>query len=477
MSDFTIKTYRDSYLYNTKLHKIDSDKNRNDKTIMDFIMNSTRIDKSSSSFAGIIEDIKRQQTSTVVYDILLMDKVQLCINNYELPRAFKVFDAKDVKGGTGNTVFIDCTGLIEYRNGFYVCKKVDVLVTYLYNALIYILYRYSNHKFMNNSDVILSSTSCYVSLFTFILDYLRIIGYAENKSKISYLIGLFYLHNMMGKELDTYTKNIAARIAGVEMRSIQAYELLIEDGMFDNINTFVESLAKTFRLKGFNLEVFIGKWIYLLGTGTQYASELFSSFGVLLTSAYAGAYIVQQKQIERNCAADLVKFNNAIKTLGVQVFRSSFREAYDVHDKATMEFAEEMKLKETTVAPKCNKDTFKSIEEATNFSVALKDFYKKSHQDKKLPAAVVKVLTTGVSVLESYMENAETSYEEGALCASCKELKRSFKDNDQINKIINLLNDKIMLCQEAVRSEDKSAEDKSRAARCLSELREVKNLV
>ena len=47
--------------------------------------------------------------SSVLYTVLLLDNVQICINKSELPRAFKVFEAKDVLNGKKSTVFIDCT--------------------------------------------------------------------------------------------------------------------------------------------------------------------------------------------------------------------------------------------------------------------------------------------------------------------------------------------------------------------------------
>ena len=93
---------------------------------MDFIIKAHRVeDKKSDAFRGIVEEVKRQQTNSILYTVLMMDSVKICINQYEMPRAFKVFDAKDPSNGRQPAVFIDATGIIEFKNGYYVCKKID----------------------------------------------------------------------------------------------------------------------------------------------------------------------------------------------------------------------------------------------------------------------------------------------------------------------------------------------------------------
>ncbi|MBR6289443.1 MAG: hypothetical protein IKR19_08910 [Acholeplasmatales bacterium] len=471
MSNSTMKTYKDSYLYKTKLRQNQNDENRNNKAIADFIMNSNRIDKNSEAFTGIVEQIKRQQSSKVVYAILNRPDVHLCINNYELPQAFKVFDAKDGKNGKANAIFIDCTGLVEYKNGYFSCRNIGVLITYLYDAMVYLLYRYANYKLMNHSEITISSTACYVSLFTYVIDYLRIIGYAENKVKISYLVGLFYLNNLMGKDLDNYTKNIAAKVSGLELRSISAYDLYLEEGIFSDINTFINYITKTFNLKGFNLEVFISRWMYIFGRGTQYATELFTSSAVLLCNAYAGTYVVQHKQIDKACGLNMIKFNNAIRGLGDSNLAAYMESVTDYKDKSTVAFAES--FKETL--PKCNKAVFSSIDESVKLADAYKKFQDNPLLKKVVPKAVVKFFTTGMNVLEAYVNDGSNSYEEGALCA-CKELLKVISANPQLNnEIHNNINIKMAFCKDKSSNVNLEQADRQRASRCLVELMELKN--
>lgn len=477
MSDFTIlKTYKDSYLYRNKLRNMDSDENKNNKTIMDYITNAYRIDKNSEAFAGIIEDIKRQQTSTVVYQILQRSNVVLSIGKFELPRSFKVIEVKDPKANRRPTVFIDCTGLIEYKNGFFICKKIDVLIAYLYNAMIYILYREASVKMFNNTELVISATTCYVSLFTYIIDYLRIIGYAENKSKISYLIGLFFLHNVIGRDIDQYSKNIAAKVAGVEIKLTSAYDFYLNDQMFLNINEFINELAKTFRLKGFNLQVFMGRWINLIGIGTQYAVELFTNFGMLLTSAYSGAYIVNQRQIERSCGLNLIKFNNAVKQVASTTIEPMFKESIEYHEKFSLDNAKAINARNES-APTCKKADFVSTEEATKAVASIVDYYDETKQPQKLPGSVLKIFTNGCDVLESYIMWDSDNYEEGAIlaCTGCKDLKKILNGSPEYAKVLRLLDDKIRLCQEIMVDDQLDKEAKSRATSCIIELRNAKN--
>lgn len=470
MSNSTMKTYKDSYLYSSKLRKVQNDENKNNKAISDYIMNSNRIDKNSDAFRGIVEEIKRQQSSRVVYAILNRPDVHLCINSFELPKAFKVIDAKDGKNGKANAIFIDCTGLIEYRNGYFSCRNIGVLITYLYDAMVYLLYRYSNYKLMTHSEITISSTACYVSMFSYIIQYLRIIGYDENQNKIKYLIGLYYLVNLMGKDLDNYTKNIAAKIAGVELKNIPAYDLYLESEMFGNINDFVTFIAKTFNLKGLNLDVFIGRWAYVFGNGTHYATELFTSFAVLLCNAYAGTYVVNHKQIDKICGSHMVKFNNALRILGDNSLASYTEAVTDFTHRDTVAFAETF----GESIPKCPKSTFASIDEAVKLANVYKKYQDNVNLKKAMPTAVLRFFSTGMNVLENYVEDGSVAYDEGALCA-CKELLKVLKANPQLNaKAFNDLNDKIAFCRSKSTNLALESADRRRASRCMVELMDIK---
>ena len=424
-----MRTYKDSYLYKNKTRKITSDESKNNKALSNYIMQAERVDKSSDAFRGVYEDIKRRQTSSIVYTILKMDRVVLCMGTYELPRSFKVFEAADIRYDKKPKVFIDVTGIMEYQNGYYVCKKVDVLTAYLYNALVYLLYRYAFTRVTHSTEIITSGAKCYASLFTYIIDFLRIIGYAENRNKIMYVAALFYLNHHLDKPIDSYAKNIAAKVAGITTRDSVAYDLYVNDIDFTDIKTFTESVAETFRLKDFGLEVFVSKWVFLIGTGTQYATELFTNFAILLASAYSGAYIVNQKQIERSCGSDMIAFNNALKKIGIDTFErgNSFRESYNVIDKNTEELRNVIASRITLEEPKVNPGSFSSIEETMKLSDAIKKFYKQTQIPQALPDKVVNVMKKAITIMEHYvMEDKDVAFQEGSVLKFAQQYRNIF---------------------------------------------------
>jgi len=472
----TLKTYGDSYLYNNKFSaKVSGDSSKYNKALMDFITLSQRIDKNSDAFRGIVEDIKRQQTSSVLYSVLMMPNVQLCIYNTEMPRSFKVFDAYDIKNDKKPTVFIDVTGLIDNRNGYYVCKKIDVLITYLFGALDYLVYRYANTSILSNSNVLLPATTCYVNMFTYIIDYLRVIGYSANKTKIGYLTALYFMVNMMGKNLDDSIKNVAAKLVDVKPNEMRAYDLYISDHLFDNIYTFIDGISKEFNMKGFNLEVFINKWMYLYGTGTQYACELFSSFIVLITNAYCGAYIVQQKQVERCCGTNMVKLANEILKIGANTFdQRSYREV----SQATIDLAKIVKSKneaidhitENDFCCKSDDNSAKALKKANCLLCRGKQTGLNISKEAK------KAMNEGLIAMSNYFNDKRDDYIEGSLLETAKVFKNYITESDQYFLAINI-DDNIRAIRDKICEARETGEVDKKYANCMNELRQVKSYI
>lgn len=442
MNTYTMKTYRDSYLYNKAGSNGQNMMKKHDTALIGYIMKAERIDKKSDQFSGIEEDIKRQQTSSLLYQVLMMDNVYLCIGSTELPPAFKVFEAFDVQAKERKpAVFIDVTKLIQMRNGFYDCKDIGKLITYLMGALTYLLYRYDVAKMMNNSALTISGTECYVAMYSYILDYLRIIGYSANKPRIMYLIGLFYLNNMLGKDLDTYSKNIAAKVAKISPSTIKAMDLFIEDDIFANIDVFTTFLAETFKLKGFTTEVLVNKWIYLFGNGSQYAVELYTSFSVLLTNAFCGAYVSNQKQIERCCGQSMVSYGNALLRAGVDTFKhEQYIESVGFDNligknKKSMKLAEDLSLQGKNL-PEEFRITKEDFADNEIFSKKLQEninFYNKTREFTKLDKVLETTFMKALGALTSMCED-DTSFDNNTLPEFMK-MSEAYQSEELKNKI------------------------------------------
>lgn len=478
MSDFAFKTYKDSYLYN----KNDGGENlmkKHDKTLIAFINNAERIDKTSEQFSGVMEDVKRQQTSSILYTILMMPNVHLCINSIELPPAFKVFDAYDIRNDRRPAIFIDVTKLIVIKNGYYVCKNIGKLISYIFAAMVYLIYRNDRVKMLSNAAISTNGVECYVAMFNYILDYLRIIGYSANKDKISYFIALFFLVNMMDKDLDTYTKNLAAKTAGIPISNINAYDFYMTDGIFDNIDVFVTTLAETFKLKGFTTEVFVQKWIYSFGNGSQYGCELFSSFSVLMCYAFTGAYIINQKQIEKCCSTYMVKYCNALMALGLDLYndgKGMMDESKIIRDVGSLQLAESFKLRHKDISDITivNED-FKSLDTIKDKLDKNISYYKNSRQSDKISNILEIALSKGINIMNESIDAGENTVDDGVIKEITKSGIKYFtpKNVRDINRVLESTIGKYNDFIDKNREDEKS----NMYAKALVELREARNIL
>lgn len=491
------KTFLDCYLYNQKVSHAASNNiaDMNSKAIADFITKSHRIPKNNNAFAGVIEDIKRQQTSSILLSTLLNDNVVLCIGDAPLPRSFSVFGAHDSKSGTNPRsnyrVFIDVTGKIEYKDGYYVAKRneIDKLCALILDAMIWLMYRFYPNKMINSSNIILNATSCYVSMFTYIIDYLRIIGYSQNKTKIAYIIGLYFLKNVVGLELNDYVKSISAKVAGVSTKDAKAYDLYIEsEDMFDNIGIFLPALVQTFKLKGLDLASFVARWMRSFGTGTEYSIELLPCFLSTVINAYTGCYIVQQRQIEISCGSDYItKLSNAVINIGVdslnvRSFISRESSLREVHSINTEEMAKSIKLKDSLKESDLLVKSFNNKDIALDEAKSIIKLCKDAKIEDKIGIYAENSIDNGIS--KAYNEcinlirvdHNDCIYESGSLLNVAKTFKNRFTDKQRYN-ISSTLNRDINQLGELVREAGATKEINSIISKTILEMREIQQYI
>ena len=130
------KTYAATYLY--------SQYPEYEKSIFSFIMNAEEIDKGTDDFDDIKYEVKKRQVSNSLVKVLESKEVVLLRSDSKpLPKAFKVFCAKDIKGPNKDKmkVFIDCTDVVakDKESGRYVCK-IDLFISYLVSAMHTFIY-------------------------------------------------------------------------------------------------------------------------------------------------------------------------------------------------------------------------------------------------------------------------------------------------------------------------------------------------
>lgn len=314
---YATKNHASSYIYNKAAQSYD-------RNLINTLLVANRVDKKSSQFAPVIDEVKRRQISPVLLDILMRKNVVLLMCNKPLPAAFSVFTAKDIKEDKKPMkVFIDVTPVITYKDGFYYPTNINALIAFLVNAMTNVIYYTEPKRFLSNSNLTLYGTNCFVNMFCYILDYLRITGYADNSGKIAYMVALYYQTCILGKPLTDTSKNVAARIAQLSGQEAHACDFLYdEEKDFNNINDFVNKLTTSFKLKGFGLDILVEKWLYLFGVGTQFGLELFTPFSAMITNAYSGSYLNQQKQIEKCLGKNLLNnYSNELLKIGKDSIR------------------------------------------------------------------------------------------------------------------------------------------------------------
>lgn len=318
-----MKQTSDSYLYQV------ADYN---KEIFNYLMRADRIDKNSEAFAEIAYDVKMRQVSSVILKVLMNNRVELLIDTKGMSRAFKVIYCKDVKSKNkeDRKVFIDCTGLIEYKNGVYRCKDISKLISYLITGMTYVIYYIRPEVILKNSTIIQSSTEAFIDLMLYILGYLKVpVTYADNKEKMSFCLAEYFLQCVMQRESNSNI-DMARKLSGVSDRVANYMHILFADTINDgkgNIKDFITKFAEVFLNQSeetktpnnraiLNADVLSQRWMYAFGSGTFLGLELFVPFSAILTDCYVGSYINMQNTIEKIAGKNVVIFTNELLKVG-----------------------------------------------------------------------------------------------------------------------------------------------------------------
>lgn len=308
-----IKTYDQSFLYGKADYGTE---------LFQYIMKSNRIDKSSQEFDEIKYIIKRNQITSCIGSLLDKQSIILMLPNKPLPRAFKVFAGKDVKEDKNTKVFIDCSEIIKFQNNRYIIKQMDIdkFISYLACALNTIIYHVNPSILLNNTQIVNTSTEAFAKLCTNIIDYMRIGGVDNVRSKMLYMSSLYYQIGMLNKDDNDTAEQKAIKISKLSKREAELIRVQLPTASFDNIDTFVTGIAKVLRIEGsLKIDNFIDKWLFLYGSGTQFATEIYTAFANLLINAYVGAYLNNQKQIEKIASRSMVEYCNTLFRIGGDV--------------------------------------------------------------------------------------------------------------------------------------------------------------
>lgn len=312
------KTYAATYLYSQYAEY--------EKQIFSFIMTGTEIDKDTADFDDIKYEVKKRQVSNSLVKILESKEVILMTGLAPLPKAFKVFCAKDLKGPKKNKmkVFIDCTNILkkDESTGRYVCKgnNIDTFISYLVSAMHTFIYYADETRITSNSKVMSVGAQAFSLLFTHVVDYsCKISSMPSTKNKCMYLAALYYLGNILGKDYTTEgCRKIAKKISGLSDRDAGIVDIQLKPESMINIKYFIESLASILHLNKLTLDVIVERWMSIYGTGTIFSLEMFPAFASMVSDAYVGAYLNNQKTIEKIAGTSMIEFTKVLLSIGAE---------------------------------------------------------------------------------------------------------------------------------------------------------------
>lgn len=312
-----VKDYSDTFLYS---------KGNYERGLFDFMMHCEIIDKNTQVMQDIMSDLKRQKSGTYLVKVLNSPNTKICISNKALPRAFKSFVAKDVRGTNKNNkvLWVDLTGVIMKEGNTYSYRSNDIglIVSYLTAGLNAMIYYKMPDKILNNGSITESGCKCFASLVYYIIDYLRLSGDPAMKSKIIYFSSMYYQINLLCKDPTTSSVlNRSLKLSGLSENAASMVDLVLESvkDPYKNISTFVQGLAAITKSTTLTLDVFIDKWMYHIGVGTQFGLELYPAFANIMIYAYVGSYINHQKTIEKCIGRPMVDFVTDVIAIGSEL--------------------------------------------------------------------------------------------------------------------------------------------------------------
>ena len=310
------KTYAQTYLFKQY--------SEYERKMYEFIMTAERINVESKEFEDVLYDFKRRNINSNLMKIITSKNVILGIGKMPLPKAFKVFTAKDIKEDKSSyKVFIDVSDLITFKNGQYVCAKLEWLISYVINAMVSYIYAMSENRLVGNASVLKDGGLAFTKCFTYVIDRMyKISTVHQLKLRMDYVAALYYQINILGKSLEKNydtVKATAMKISDIDVKDAQIVDVMLEDEDFINLDTFVQALGRMFNLKDIKTVSVVDIWMKSFGTGTIFALEFFPAFSAMMTDTYTGGYINQQMTIEKITGTSMVSFTKTILQIGATI--------------------------------------------------------------------------------------------------------------------------------------------------------------
>lgn len=284
------------------------------KVMADAILHAKRIDRNTTEFAEDVGlEIKRSKAPIYLLKILNSKNTHLLQPENPLPKPIRVFAAKDIKGNKKINAFIDISNIITQTNNNRYKVNTSVLIAYLLSAKHNMMYYGIPGAFSNKSQLVLLETRAFAKLFTHVIDYLGNISVIpENREKMMYLSAEYFLYNHLKLTDEDKIHEIAMRVADITESQQNIFNIVSDGKDLKTLPGFVDAVKTIFKMNKLTLSLVIEKWMFLYGAATVLSLEFLPSFLTMITNAYSGVYLNNQKSIEKILAKDLVELGKML---------------------------------------------------------------------------------------------------------------------------------------------------------------------
>lgn len=284
------------------------------KVMADAILHAKRIDRNTTEFAEDVGlEIKRSKAPIYLLKILNSKNTHLLQPENPLPKPIRVFAAKDIKGNKKINAFIDISNIITQTNNNRYKVNTSVLIAYLLSAKHNMMYYGIPGAFSNKSQLVLLETRAFAKLFTHVIDYLGNISVIpENREKMMYLSAEYFLYNHLKLTDEDKIHEIAMKVADITESQQNIFNIVSDGKDLKTLPGFVDAVKAIFKMNKLTLSLVIEKWMFLYGAATVLSLEFLPSFLTMITDAYSGVYLNNQKSIEKILAKDLVELGKML---------------------------------------------------------------------------------------------------------------------------------------------------------------------
>ena len=136
------------------------------------------------------------------------------------------------------------------------------------------------------------------------------------REKVEYMSSIYFQTCVCGRVYSESIERRAKIISGISSKDIEVIDIKLDGTAYKNIDTFIQAVAKIINAEGLKLDNFVEKWVMLFGSGTQFAMEYFPAFSKMITDTYIGAYLNNQKTIEKVVGRDIVTYSTNLFRIG-----------------------------------------------------------------------------------------------------------------------------------------------------------------